>query len=253
MALAAHPGLYPMLGQEWSIAVGPLLAATVRMHEQPRRGLALAECHGYRLMHPLRPPMMSHRPPEHGPRAQSQNDSKIPPTCSGREGGHLPHRDGIGFLHCQLPVKLMWGHRLGWPCGGRRFAPAARFAAQAGLGQPAPKATAADLYPLWSSQVFDPARPVRAPPLGTRVLYFDLHGLLSFHLGARRATPPLVLPTPRDLQELTQAADLALGVRLVYPRVRYGRWCAKDAVAFFKMARSSCKRAFSFRRRFSAS
>ncbi len=71
-----------MLGQELSIAVGPILAATVRMHDQPRSGLALAECHCQRLVHQLRPHMMSHRPPDHGPRAQIQHDSKIQPTFS---------------------------------------------------------------------------------------------------------------------------------------------------------------------------
>src|SRR5262249_53897007 len=63
----------------------------------------------------------------------------------------------------------------------------------------------------------------------------------------------LVVATARDLQELTHATHLELGELLVHPGVLHGSCCAKYAAAFFKISRSSFKRAFSFRRRFSSS
>src|SRR5262249_1625567 len=57
----------------------------------------------------------------------------------------------------------------------------------------------------------------------------------------------------RDLEELTHATHAELGVLLVDPGVLYGSCDAKYAAAFLKMSRSSFKRAFSFRRRFTAS
>src|SRR4029434_3181212 len=102
-------------------------------------------------------------------------------------------------------------------------------------------------------QICDPTRPVRTAPLGKIVFYFGLHLLISVSLSAGRPAEPLVIATARDLQEPTQATDAELRVLLVYPDVLYGSCCAKYAAAFFKISRSSCKRAFSLRRRFSSS
>jgi hypothetical protein len=101
--------------------------------------------------------------------------------------------------------------------------------------------------------ILNPARAVRATALSKIVLYFGLHVLISFPPGAGRTTKPLIVATARDLQEPTHATDAELRVLLVYPGVLYGSCCAKYAAAFFKMSRSSFKRAFSFRRRFSSS
>src|SRR5207245_845887 len=45
VALATHTRLHPMLPQELSIALSPILTATVRMHDEPRSGLALTGRH----------------------------------------------------------------------------------------------------------------------------------------------------------------------------------------------------------------
>jgi hypothetical protein len=45
ITLVAHTGLYGMLGQELSVTVGSILAATIRMHHQPRRRPTPGECH----------------------------------------------------------------------------------------------------------------------------------------------------------------------------------------------------------------
>ena len=101
--------------------------------------------------------------------------------------------------------------------------------------------------------MLDPACAVGATSLGKIVLHFGLHLLVGISLGAGWATQPLVIATARDLQEPTQATHAELGVLLVYPGVLYGSCCAKYAAAFFRISRSSFKRAFSFRRRFNSS
>src|SRR5215510_794001 len=101
--------------------------------------------------------------------------------------------------------------------------------------------------------MLDAARAIRATALGKIVLYFGLHGLISFRPGARRTAVPLVITTPRDLQETTHVTDAELRLLLLYPSVLHGSCCAKDAAAFFTISRSSFKRAFSFRRRLSSS
>src|SRR5262245_62105287 len=79
---------------------------------------------------------------------------------------------------------------------------------------------------------------------------FPLRLCLSSCYVISRATP--FAPT-HPLQELTHVTDRERGVLLVNPCVLYGSCCAKYAAAFFKMSRSSFKRAFSFRRRLSSS
>src|SRR5215510_15515416 len=101
--------------------------------------------------------------------------------------------------------------------------------------------------------MFETARAVGATPLGKIPLYFVLHLLISVRLGTGWAAEPLVVATARDFEELTHATHLKLGVQLLHPGVLYGSCCAKYAAAFFKMSRSSFKRALSFRRRLSSS
>src|SRR5262245_50452376 len=101
--------------------------------------------------------------------------------------------------------------------------------------------------------MLETARAVGATPLCKIALDFVLHLLIDLRLHPGRAAKPLVVATARDLQELTHATDLKLGLLLLHPRVLYGSCCAKYAAAFFKISRSSFKRAFSFRRRFSSS
>src|SRR4029453_4398988 len=101
--------------------------------------------------------------------------------------------------------------------------------------------------------MLDPACAIGATPLRKIALYFVLHLPLRVCRGPGWAATPLVVATPRDLQELTQATELELGELLMHPGVLYGSCCAKYAAAFFKISRSSFKRAFSFRRRLSSS
>src|SRR5262249_40950962 len=70
VALAAHTRLYPVRPQELSIALHAILTATVAMHDEPRSRLTLTERHRSCLVAPLGPPMVRHRPSDHGPRAQ---------------------------------------------------------------------------------------------------------------------------------------------------------------------------------------
>jgi len=253
VALAAHPRLHPVLGQEWPIAGGAILTAAIGLQEKSRCGLPLPDGHRPGLVHPLGPPLGSPGPPDHGPRAQSQHDGKRQPACAGREGGNSPNREGLGCLHCPRPVALLWGYRLGLPGGRRGFAAAPCCAAPARRGQHAPQATAAPLSSRLGSQRLAPARAVRATPLRTRGRSCGLHGLLSFPLGAGRPTKPLIRAPARDLQEPTHAPDAARRVLLVYPGGLYGSWCAQYAAAFFQLSRAAFKRVLSFRRRFHAS
>src|SRR5262245_33638 len=94
---------------------------------------------------------------------------------------------------------------------------------------------------------------IGATPLGKIVLYFVLYLLIGVRSGTGWAAEPLVVATVRDLQELTHATHGELGVLLVHPGVLHGSCCAKYSAAFFKMSRSSFRRAFSLRRRFSSS
>src|SRR5262249_21828573 len=101
--------------------------------------------------------------------------------------------------------------------------------------------------------MLEAARAVGTTPLRKIALDFVLHLLIDLRLSPGGAAEPLVVATARDLQELTHATHLELGELLVHPGVLHGSCCAKYAAAFFKISRSSFKRAFSFRRRFSSS
>ena len=242
-----------MLRQELSRAVSALRTATVGMHEASRCGPTLPDRHRSRLVHHLCPQMGGHGPSDHGTRAQRQDDGERQPAFARRQRGNVSNRHGSWCLHCPLPIELVRGHGLGLPRSKGRLEPAPCLAAQPCVGQPTPTTTAADVSPLLSSQVLEPARTVRAPPLGNIVLSFALHGLLSFPWGAGRAAEPRVIPTPRDLQELTQTTARALGGLLGPPRVLDSSCGAKDAAAFLKLSRSSCTRTCSFRRRLRSS
>src|SRR5207237_7003643 len=119
--------------------------------------------------------------------------------------------------------------------------------------QEAPDAATADLQAVLCQQMLEAARAVGATPLRNIVLDFVLPLLSDLRLRPGWTAAPLVGATARDLQELTQATDLQFGLLLLHPRVLYGSCCAQYAAAFFKISRSSCKRAFAFRRRLSSS
>src|SRR5262245_36123584 len=101
--------------------------------------------------------------------------------------------------------------------------------------------------------MLDAARAIGATPLRKIALYLAVHLLLGVRWEPRWAAEPLVVATARDLQELTHTTDMECGVLLLNPGVLHGSCCAKYAAAFFKISRSSFKRAFSFRRRLSSS
>src|SRR5262249_11712942 len=101
--------------------------------------------------------------------------------------------------------------------------------------------------------MLDTTRAVGAAPLHKRALYFVLHLLSGVCLSPRWAAAPLVVATTRDCQCPTSTTDGKLPVLLLHPGVLHGSCCAKYAAAFFKISRSSFKRAFSLRRRFSSS
>ena len=155
-----------MLSQELPIAVGSLLAATIGMHDQPRSGLPLTERHRQRLVHQLGTPMVSHRPPHHGPRAQIQHHGQREPSLARRQIGHISDVHGIWYVHCQRAVQLVWGDGLGLARRRRRLAFAPCFAAEARLSQDAPDAAAAALPACLRQEMLDAARTIRTPALG---------------------------------------------------------------------------------------
>jgi len=166
IALMAHTGLFPRLGQELPRAVRPILAAAVRRHDQPRRGLALAAGHGPCLGHECHPPRVRHRPANHGSRPPSAYHRERQPACAGRARGHLPDESGSGCVDRALTLELVRGSRLGPAGGRRRVALTPRGAGQTRLSQDAPEATAADLQTRLRHQVFAPACAVGTTALG---------------------------------------------------------------------------------------
>ena len=76
---------------------------------------------------------------------------------------------------------------LGLPWGGRRFALAWRCAAQAGLGQYAPNATAADPEPLLGQERLETTCAVGTTALRKITLHFGLSLLIGSSLGRGRA------------------------------------------------------------------
>src|SRR5215471_3798005 len=101
--------------------------------------------------------------------------------------------------------------------------------------------------------MLDPARAVEATTLRKILLYFRLSLLIGGRVDAGRPAEPLVVTTARDIQPPTQTHDGKRRVLLLDPGVLHGSCGAKYAAAFFKISRSSFKRALSFRRRLSSS
>src|SRR5262245_7381170 len=101
--------------------------------------------------------------------------------------------------------------------------------------------------------MLEAARAIGATSLRKIALYCVSHLLIGPRWGPGWAAEPLVVTTARDFQDPTPMTYLELCVLLVHPRVLHGSCCAKYAAAFFKISRSSLRRAFSFRKRFSSS
>ncbi|HSX83392.1 MAG TPA: hypothetical protein VLQ80_33175 [Candidatus Saccharimonadia bacterium] len=81
VTLTAPPGLHPVPGQELPSALGPIRAATVRMQDQSRRRLTLADGQCQGLGDQLGPPMMGQRPPtarEHSARPTARDHQPSP-------------------------------------------------------------------------------------------------------------------------------------------------------------------------------
>jgi hypothetical protein len=213
----------------------------------------VAKGHRPSVVDQRRPPVVGHGPAHYGPRAEVQHHGERAPACARRQVGAIPDLHRLWGVHRARPVALVRRPRLGLACGRRCCALPPRCAAQTCLGQHTAEATAAHLEPLRRQARRAPARPIRATPLRPRVPSCGLHVLIGFRLSAAGTPPPLVRAPARDLQESTHATHAEHGMLLVHPGVLSGRWCAQDATAFFRLSRSSFQRAFSFRRRFTAS
>ena len=253
VTLPAPPGLPPMPRQELPIAVGPILPATVRRHDQARPRLTLADGHRHGLVPQRCSHRIGHRPPDDYPRAEIESHSARQPSCARRQVRHIPNGDGIGFLPRQRAVELVRCHGLALPRSRRRCEPSPCFAAEPCLGKASPYAAAAALQSLLCQEILDPARTVGATTLGKSARHCVLPLLRSLSLRPRWAATPRVIATTGDRQEPPQATHAALRGLLRPPGVLYGSGGAKYAAAFFKMSRSSLQRTVSFRRRFNAS
>jgi hypothetical protein len=155
-------------------------------------------------------------------------------------------------LHRQLPVELVRGDRLGLAGHRRHVACTPGFAALPRLGSEAPNPAAAAVQALRRPPGLAPACAGGATALGNILLDLRLHLLRGVSWGTGGPAEPLLVATARDLQEPTETTAGKLRVRLSEPRVLHGSGGAQYAAAFWKIAHSSCKRAFSFRRRCSS-
>ena len=82
--------------------------------------------------------------------------------------------------------------------------------------------------------MLDAARARRATALGKIARDFVLERLRSLGLRARWTAQPLIVTTPRDAAQSTQATHAQCGLRLVEPGVLYGSCGAQDAAAFLR-------------------
>jgi hypothetical protein len=148
IALPAHTGRHPVLGQDRPVAVGAILTPTIGMHDEAHGGLTRTDRHRDRLAHQGYPHMVGHCPPDDRPRAQLQDDGPIEPAFACGQVGPLPNRDGSEGFYGQLPIALARGHALSVPHSRGRFDPAPCGAAQARLGHSSPKTTPTALQSL---------------------------------------------------------------------------------------------------------
>jgi hypothetical protein len=197
--------------------------------------------------------VVGHGSADDGPRAQIQHHGEIQPAFASRKGGDSSDIDPIGRVDRTLPVELVRGDRLRLAGGCRRFTCASRFAGAPGLGQASPDTAPADPQPLLRQERLDAAYAVSATPLRKIALPFVSHLLIGIRGGTGRASQPLAVAAARASQDPAYTTTGKLRVLLACPGVLHGSCCTKYAVAFFQIARSSFKRAVSFRRRFSSS
>ena len=110
-ALATPPRLHPMLRQELSSALSPIRTATVRLHDEPRSGLALTDRHHQGLGHALCPPRVGHGLPHHGSRTPIQHPGERPPAFAHGQGGNISDVNLLWGVHRARPGPVVRCHR----------------------------------------------------------------------------------------------------------------------------------------------
>ena len=197
--------------------------------------------------------MGGHGPPDHCACAQLQDDSAIPPACPRREVGAIADIDRIGGVPRKLPGESVRGHRRGLARGQRRLKLAPRFAVEARLSKPSSAAAPADRQARLPQQRLHAARAIGATPLHQIALSCLVHLRSGCRGRAWRASTPRVGAAPPHCQDPTYTPDGTRCGRRLPPGVLHGSCGATDAAACFTLSRAAFQRAFSFRRRCSAS
>ena len=105
VALAAHAADQAVFGQQRLMHGAGVLAAAIRVDDQPRRWSALYEGQLQRPAHQPRLHVRRHRPAHHLARKQVQHHRQIQPTAARTDVGDVSHPGLIGLRRVELPIQ----------------------------------------------------------------------------------------------------------------------------------------------------
>src|SRR5512141_662180 len=240
VADATHAGHELVSAQLGLIVRAGVLTAAISVLHQTWRRLSASHGHAQGGLHQL----SSHRlieGPAHNPaRMHIQDRGQIQPTLTGWDVRHIAQPKLIGRTGLEVLRDKVRRHRIGWVHAGG-LQPMSAFVAC-----------------RQSMQAHQPRHPVEAAALAARDEFMihprtaigfiglssdrpDMHQQRHIRRGAptRRAVPPSVVATGRNMQGTTQALDRVGCVLLSDMGKDHGRLGVNTEMAFFKISRSS--------------
>jgi len=111
VARAAHAAGDAVLAEQPLVSACRVLAAAIRVMEQPRHGLPMRQRHGEGPVGSIHGQPMAHRPADHGTRVPVEHQGEIEPALRRPNIGHVPGPHPVGLPDLELPGEGVAGHR----------------------------------------------------------------------------------------------------------------------------------------------
>jgi hypothetical protein len=112
---ATHAAANTMITKKPTVGLAGVLAPAIGVMEHSTWRLATEQRHSQRVEDELLRHSMTHRPPNHAPRSQVENDGEIEPSLLGLDVRYIadPNAiDRLGRLHAKAPLQDVAGDRV---------------------------------------------------------------------------------------------------------------------------------------------
>lgn len=250
VALVAHAGDDPVLGEQRAIVIAGVLDAAIRVMQQTRARTPSAQCHAERAQREIDVKRLAHRPADAAARGEIQHRGQVEPALPGRDVGNVADPDPIHLGHVELAIEESGRdpiHVL--RIGGAHFPPRPRATDEADPSHE----TSDPLQTDAPSFIVEIAQHVRRAigPVAPVMRRADVQDQPIVRDGpdTRPARAPHVEAGRRDLEHSTHESHGILALVASNAGVPHRDSLAKNAAAFFANSASCFSREFSRRSR----